>query len=109
MSIPHAIDRAYTRYGLKLDIDDLRALSAGIRRNEGTLVARLEDGKSAWAIECKGKLCKIVMASDLYTVMTFLPPSYDGPTNPKDRPRERTFQFFRAGKKCFGERGRAKA
>lgn len=109
MSLPHAIDRAYTRYGLKLDIRDLAALSAGIRRNEGALIERLHEGKSAWAIECKGIMCKIVMSADLYTVCTFLPRAYDGTYDPSDKPRERTHQFYVGGKRCFGEKKRQPA
>lgn len=104
--ISHAIDRAYTRYGLKLDRHDLGATGAGIRRNEGKLIARLDEGKSVWEIEVKGVLCKIVMSADLYTIMTFLPAAYDGPHDPSDRPRERAVSFYRAGKKLFGGRRR---
>lgn len=107
MGVPHPIDRAYTRYGLKLGGPDLRDIVFRIQNNEGRLVAMLRDKKTAWAIEVQGKLCKIVMSADFYTVLTFLPPAYDGPQ--PDKPRERAFTFYKAGKKQYGARRRVSA
>lgn len=99
----HAMLRGAQRYGLTLTIEDLKAMTKAIQRNKGTLLARLENGKSAWLLPWKGQHIKLVMSPDLWKVVTLLPPHADLST-PKPvkakRPRRKR-EYWRNGKRYF--------
>lgn len=69
----HAIDRAKERYGLDLEVRDLRNIAERIRADKGVLIASHDDGSSVWLIKVSGVLVRLVMCKDLKLVLTFLP------------------------------------
>lgn len=71
---PHAIARAYYRYGLVLERRDLGIITGMVQRNDGTKLDKInENGTTQWFLTYKDVPVRIIMSKDFHTVITFLP------------------------------------
>lgn len=91
--INHAQMRAKERYGVDLDVNDLRQITRAIQDNQGTLLLLQKDGKSIWSLTYKNVEMRLVMDPTLWKVLTFLPLTKALRYRPK---RRRT--IFRGGR-----------
>lgn len=70
----HCIARARERYGLDLDIDDLRKIVRRVQNNDGTMLsARLHEGLTSWDMRYKDTDIRVVISKDFWRVVTFVP------------------------------------
>lgn len=83
--VGHATARARERYGINLSKDDLYNIARRIQTNQGTLVRRLDNGRSEWVLRWLGKNLRIIMDASLYYVVTALPSVEDAPYTPPPR------------------------
>jgi len=75
----HPIQRAQERYGLALDAEDLRRICEMVQNNKATLDRSKPwkpgylAGTTVWFVRYKDVKLRVVVSSDFYSVVTFLP------------------------------------
>lgn len=94
----HSLMRAKERYGLNMDVDDLKRICRMIQRNDGKLDRQNEDKTTVWFLTYRETPMRVVISPDFYKVITFLPLTDDGKWKP---PNRRSRVFYRNGKEMY--------
>lgn len=70
----HAIERAWERYGTRLNFADIGTIVGLIQENHGKLVSHTPGESSEWLLVYKDTEYRVVMDPTFWRVLTFLPP-----------------------------------
>lgn len=69
----HAKKRAWRRYGLVLNRNDLREIVQKIQAGRGTCLGRTSLARSKWQVEHQGRTLVVVYDKKRHVVITVLP------------------------------------
>lgn len=95
MTEPHAITRARERYGLSLEMDDLRAMVRLIRSGRRIYLRPSDDGCEIHAISYAGIWLPVVWSTASEWIVTILPPTHLPLKRPRRRIARRSPRDFR--------------